>query len=131
VASSITTQADLLTYTTVTDNELSRLQTARMEATYWDRLHVIAWAEVKELLTDRRPSVAEDDLDTPSQLAKCTCLMVLYLAYDSAEVGAEDSASRKRHWHGRMRREFARVLLTVNGATLPSEAYSNRRSYRA
>ena len=131
MASSITTQADLLTYTSATDNELSRLETERMHLDNWAKVHIRAWTEVKELLLARRPSIEEDDLDDSSELTKCTSLMVLYQAYEEAEMGTDESMVRKRFWFRRMRREFARVKLSINGATLGTEAFSGRRSYRA
>ena len=95
MAASITTQADLLTYTSVSDNELGRISTDRMTKDNFARFHVLAWTAVKELLLARRPAIEEDDLDTPSQLAKCTCYMVLYKAYDSAEMN-DDTVKRRK-----------------------------------
>jgi len=130
VASSITTQADLLTYTSATDNELSRLETERMRADNWASVHIRAWTEVKELLLARRPSIEEADLDDSSELEKCTCLMVLYQAYEEAELGTDEAKARKRYWFRKMRREFATRELTIDSVTVAPEAFGSRRALR-
>lgn len=131
MASSITKQADLLTFTSVTDNELSRISTDRMNKDAFDRFHVLAWTGVKELLLARRPPIEEDDLDTPAELKQCTCFMVLYQAYEAADPGDDSVAPRRKYWWKKMRRAFATKELTVNGATVAPESYGSRRSLRA
>jgi len=129
MASSITTQADLLTYTSIADNELGRISTDRMNKDAFKRFHELAWDAVKALLLARKPAITEAQLTTPTQLAKCTCLMVLYLAYDSAELN-DDSVKRRKTWWKRMRREFATKELTVDGETVAAEGYGSRRADR-
>ena len=131
MASSITTQADILTYTTIGDNELSRLETQRMEDDNWASMHTKAWTLIKEYLEDRRPSIAESDLDDTDELLQMTCYAVLYLAYQESQFISEDDAGRKKYWFKKMRKAVGRKKLTVNGATTSSESYLNRRSLRA
>jgi len=130
VAASITTQADLLTYTSATDNEIGRLETERMRADNWAAVHTRAWTEVKELLLARRPSIEEADLDDTTELEKCTALMVLYQAYEEAELGTDDAKARKRFWFRKMRREFARVTITSGGMIVGPESFGSRRGLR-
>ncbi len=130
MASSITTQADLLEFTSVTDNDLSNVSTDRMTKDNLARFHVLAWTGVKELLLARRPQIEEDDLDTPTQLKQCTCFMVLYQAYEAADPGDDSMKGKKRYWWKKMRRAFATVELTVDGVTLAPESYGSRRSLR-
>ena len=66
MASSITTQADLLVYTTVSDNELGRISTDRMNKDAFGRFHDLAWTSVKRLLLARKPPIEEADLTTPT-----------------------------------------------------------------
>ncbi len=130
MASSITTQADLLVYTTITDNELNRFSTDRMNKDNLTRFHVLAWTEVKKLLLARKPSIAEADLDDSDELKPCVCYMMLYQAYESADPGDDSIAPRRKYWWKKMRREFATVELTVDGVTLAPESYGSRRSLR-
>ena len=129
MATSITTQADVLTFANVTDNELSRLETERMRKDNWASLHTQAWTRVKQMLGQRLPTVTESDLDDSTELKEATVYLVLYLAYCSPELG-EQGEKRARYWWKRYRRTFAEVELTIGGSTWPAEDYSNMRSLR-
>jgi len=132
MVASITDQANLLTYTTVSDNELARLSTDRMTADSWARFHVVAWTMVKQYLADRRPTIAESDLDDTDELLETTCYAVLYLGYEEMELagGSDQDKVKKRFWFRKFRKAFARVTLTVDGTDVAPECFANRRSYR-
>ncbi|KKK94436.1 hypothetical protein LCGC14_2682860 [marine sediment metagenome] len=130
MASSITTQADLLIYTSVSDNELGRISTDRMGKDNFARFHTLAWTGVKQLLLARRPQIEEDDLDDADELKECVCYMVLYQAYEAADPGDDSVAPRRKYWWKKMRRAFATVQLSVGGTTVGTEAYGSRRCLR-
>jgi hypothetical protein len=130
MATSITTQENVLTYTTVTDNELSRLETDRMKADNWAVFHAQAWRFVLRMLDSRRPPIAEADLDDTDELLETVCYCVIYLAYDAADFLSEEDKKRRGYWWKKFRRAFADVRLTVDGAEQPQELYTNRRSIR-
>ncbi len=130
MAASITTQADILIHTTIGDNELSRLTTARMESDNWLSMHTKAWTLIKDMLLDKRPFIEEDTLDTPTQLSKVTCYAVLYLAYQEAQIISDEDSGRKQYWFRKMRKEFSRVKLTVDGVVIGRESYAGMRSLR-
>ena len=130
MASSITTQADVLTYTHLSDNEIGSLSTDRMAKDNWTRFHVLAWTLVKRWLAARRPSIEETDLDTPSELKEVTTLATVYYAFKAAEFMSEEHAARAKYWFKRARSAFAEVVITVAGAEQPKELFANRRMLR-
>jgi len=130
MADSITTQADVLTYTTLTDNEIMRLQNGRMNSDNWEAMHIKAWTLVKGMLAMRKPAYEESDLTDSTELKKCTVYAVLYLAYNESKLSDTDK-QQARYWYRMLRKEFAEVELTVNGATVGRESFGSMRAYRA
>ena len=131
MATSITTQADVLTYLTITDNEINRVSTERMEADNWAGVHGEAWSLVKSYLYDRKPRVEESDLDDPTELEYTTCCCVMYLAYQQAQLLSDEDAKRKQYWFKKFRKALAQVVITSDSTELSQESYSGRRSLRA
>jgi len=130
VATSITTQADVLTYASITYNDLSRPTTDRMDKDNLAALHEKAWTLVKNKLLKRTPPIKEADLTTPAELTETTVYAVLCLAYEQAALSDEDKRYKK-FWCRKYHKAFAEVELTVNGTPVGRESFSGRRSLRA
>ena len=131
MATSITEQADILTYLTVTDNEIARVSTERMDADNWAGVHGEAWSLVKAYLYDRRPKVEETDLDDTDELKYTTCCCVMYLAYQQAQLLSDEDSKRKKYWFKKFRKALAQVVITSDSTELSQESYAGRRSLRA
>ena len=131
MAASITTQADLLTYGIISDNEIERLTDDRMRKNDWATLHEMAWTRVKAQLALRPQPVAEDDLDDTTELKRATIYMVLHYAYAKAAMpGNRAEAEEKRYWKLAIK-ELAEVQVTVDGDTVERESYRSFRALRA
>ncbi len=131
MAASITTQANVLSYCMVTDNEINRLSTERMEADNWADCHEKAWTLILSFLYDRRPSIEESDLDDTDELIPATAHAVVYIAYQQAVMLSDEDKKRKAYWYKKMRKLLAQVVITSDSSELSQESYSGRRSLRA
>lgn len=121
MASSITTNADLLSHEVMIASEIERLTTpeARNSITSagasfpWRYRHEQAWSRVvRDLLMLPNP-IAETDLSDPTQLTLATCFMVAALAYSHGE-SAEDK-HRQEYFKNLYDREMAEAALTLAG----------------
>lgn len=130
MAASITTQAHLLTYAMMTDNEIKRLTTSRMESDNWADTHEKAWSLIKGMLLMRRPAVEEDDLDDTDELLEATTYAVIYCAYQQAVIISDEDKKRKSYWYAKMRKTMAEVIITSDSAELGRESYGSRRALR-
>ncbi len=130
MATSITEQADILTYLTITDNELKRLETDRMNKDNWAGIHGEAWSLVKGMLLMRRPPLEEGDLDTPAELNLATCCAVIYSAYQQATMLSDEDKERKTYWSKRLYKALAEVILTSDSTEMPRESFGSMRMLR-
>lgn len=131
MATSITTQADLVTYGDVTDNEIERLTTERMRANNWSREHQRAWSEVLRQLALRPTAIEEDDLGDTDELKRATIYMVLHYAYEQAELNIPGSQGRAGLYWDRAIRELSELELTLaSGGTAGRSSYGFRRAVR-
>ena len=130
MATSITTQADVLTNAVIPDNEVARLTTERMQSDNWASIHAKAWTMILGYLAARHPSMEESDLDDTDELIPATCFAVMYLAYQAAQMLSEDDLGRKKYWFRKMRKALATVELTSDSTTLPRESFGSRRALR-
>lgn len=131
MAASITTQAHVLQYCMLTDNEIARLTTQRMDSDNWADVHEKAWSLVLAYLYDRRPRIEESDLDDTDELLETTAYAVVYSAYQQAVMLSEEDKKRKAYWFKKFRKALAQVVITSNSSELSQEAFSGRRSLRA
>lgn len=131
MAASITTQAHVLQYCMLTDNEIQRLTTARMGSDNWVDVHEKAWTLVLSYLFDRRPKVEEDDIDDTDVLIPATAHAAVYCGYQQAVLLSDEDKVRKEYWHKKFRKLLAQVVITVDSTELPQESFSGRRSLRA
>ena len=130
MATSITTQADVLTYGLVTDNEIERLSTDRMRSENWSTLHARAWTKVLDLLALRPDAIEESDLDDTDELKPATIYVVLHYAYAQAEFMSDEDQKRASVYWDRAIAELNEVRLSVNGGTRDRSSYSFRRARR-
>jgi hypothetical protein len=130
VATSITTQADVLTYGLVTDNEISNLTTDRMEKEAWSTLHARAWTKILDLLALRTPTIEESDLSDTTELTVATVYMVMHYAYAQAEFMSDEMQARSDLYWKRAVAELEEARLTVNGSTAPRDSYAFKRARR-
>jgi len=130
MAASITTQADLLTYAMLTDNEIERLSTARMKDDNWADTHEKAWSLIKGMLLMRRPPLEETDLDDTDELLEATTYATIYCAYQQAVILSDEDKARKNYWYKKMLKAMAEVILTSDSTELGRESYGSRRALR-
>lgn len=131
MATSITTQSDVLTYGLITDHEIDRLTTDRMRRENWQTLHERAWTKILDYLKLRPDEIEETDLDDTSELTVATVYMVLHYAYAQAEImGDSDQQNSQLYWDRAMK-ELAEVRLTVSGSEVARSSYAWRRTARA
>ena len=130
MATSITTNADLLTYGLITDNEISRLSTERMASNQWSTMHARAWSKVLDKLALRASPLTESDLSDTDELKQATCFFVLFYAYSQAELTGNMSGDRAEVYWKRGEKELAEVRLTVAGGTADRDCYGLRRARR-
>ncbi len=131
MVASITTQAHVLQYAMLTDNEIQRMSTARMKADNWDDTHEKAWTLTLSYLFDRRPSIEEDDIDDTDVLIPTVAHAAVYCAYQQATLLSDEDKAQKKYWFKKFRRLLAQVVITSDSTELPQESYAGRRSLRA
>lgn len=131
MADYITTNTDLLTYDVIPDGDIPRLGTARLDAQSpaWLDRHREAWKQTLQRLQAREPSIAEDDLDDPSELKRAVCYLVAHLAYRQ-QVGQPQDLARADMYYDLWEREVEEVRLTIQGSQRRSGSVW-RRAYRA
>lgn len=131
MASSITTQADILTHVVIPDNELARLETERMVSDNWLSIHEKAWTLIKGMLLIRRPPLEESELGDSSEYDATVCFAVIYLAYQEAQIMTDEDQARKSYWYKKMRKAYAMVNPTdANGNEYGRESFGSRRALR-
>ena len=130
MATSITTQADVLTYGLISDNEIENLTTERMRANNWTTLHARAWTKILDLLALRSMPLTEDDIDDTDELVTATVYMVLHYAYSQAEGVGDINKERAQLYYDRSIKELQEVRLTIGGGTASRSSYSFRRARR-
>ena len=111
MATSITTNADLVDLEILTDYDIAQLTTARLgvETPPWATRHERAWTKILELLALRRPPVTEAELSTTTSLKYASCYYVAYLA---CEMGRSDKhAKMAGEFYAKFRREMNEVVL--------------------
>jgi hypothetical protein len=131
MAASITTQADVLTYAAISDNELNRLESDRMKKDNWAALHIKAWTLIKGMLAVMPVPLEETDLDDTDEFKPVTVEAVIYIAYQEAEFLSPEDKKQKSYWFKKMRKTFAELTPTSGGATIARESYGSRRARRA
>jgi hypothetical protein len=130
VATSITTQADVLTYGLITDNEIHSLTTERMKSDNWATLHERAWTKVLDQLALRASPIEETDLSDTSELKPATVFVVLHYAYAQAEFMNDENQKRSELYWLRAMKELEEVRLSVTTGTASRGGFSYRRARR-
>jgi hypothetical protein len=129
--SRLTTNADLVDLEILTDYDIQQLTTTRManENPPWAARHERAWTETLKRLGQRKDSIAEADLDTPTELAEIVCHYVAYLATRRGKSTRhyEDSKHYFRLWN----KGVEEVQPTVDGSERPRGSYQYMRARRA
>jgi len=130
VATSITDQADVLTYGLVTDNEIHSLSTDRMKKDNWATLHNRAWTKILDMLWLRASPLEESDLSDTDELITATVYMVLHYAYAQAEFMNDENQKRSMLYWERAIKELQEVRLTVANGEVGRGSFDFRRARR-
>ena len=130
MATSITTQEDVIEYGLVTDNEIHSLSTERMKANNWATLHARAWTKILDMLWLRASPIEESDLSDTDELIPATVYMVLHYAYAQGEFMNDDNQSNAGRYWERAIKELQEVRITLAGGETTKGSYDFRRARR-
>lgn len=129
MAASITTQADVVEYGLITDNEIHRLSTERMRADNWLNLHERAWDWVLRMLELRASPLEESDLSAADQTALKPAVVYMVLHYAYAQNLTTEASARADLYQRRAIKELQEIKLEDGDA--PTAAYDFMRARRA
>jgi hypothetical protein len=136
MATSITTNLDLLQLEVMTAAEINRLMTPEAANSVtalgvsfpWRYRHERAWARILRDLSLRPHRVTEADITDTSELKLASCYLVAAIAYASGET--KEDQHRTQYFNDFYEREINEVQLTVAGGQQAPAGMTVIRAYR-